>query len=110
MYSSDPKNRKTPHGEITLDKDKPISSPAAMSRLNANGAAMGRGQRYGAVKEEKDQQNKEQAGEDNEEVVREMLETRKAGLAVIAKVNIHVENIGEPPQKIVLSYFQASVP
>lgn len=76
MHSNDPKKRKKPHGQITLDGENPISSPAAVGRLNANGTAMGSRQHYAAVKQENDQQKNRL---DNE-VVRESLETRKAGL------------------------------
>ena len=52
MYSSDPKKRKKPHGEITPDKHKSVSSSAAMVRLNANGDSMSRRHHYATVNKE----------------------------------------------------------
>lgn len=67
----------------------------AMGRLNANGAAMGSRQRCAAVKQENGQHKKAQADKKDKEVAREALETRKAGLAVMAKANTLVDNLGK---------------
>ncbi|CAB1107787.1 unnamed protein product [Ectocarpus sp. CCAP 1310/34] len=101
LDSSDGPSIKRKGGDVTVDSENPVCSPAVMSRLNPNGDALSRRQHFAAIKREKEQERKKAADKRLQEAWKEALETKKKGLAALEAASTHIETIGANMKRMV---------
>ncbi|CAB1110922.1 unnamed protein product [Ectocarpus sp. CCAP 1310/34] len=87
LDSSDGPSKKRKGGDVNVDSENPVCSPAVMSRLDPNGDALSRRQHFAAIKREKEQERKATADKELQESRKETLETKKKGLAALEAAN-----------------------
>ncbi|CAB1109143.1 unnamed protein product [Ectocarpus sp. CCAP 1310/34] len=100
LDSSDGLSKKRTGGDVTVDSENPVYSPAVMSRLNPNGDALSRRQHFAAIKREKEEERKAAADKELQEARKEALETKK-GPAALEAANTHVDSIGANMKRMV---------
>ncbi|CAB1110032.1 unnamed protein product [Ectocarpus sp. CCAP 1310/34] len=72
------RRKKRKGGDVTVDSENPVCSPAVMSRLNPNGDALSRRQHFAAIKREQEHERK--AAADKEQAANTHVETIGANM------------------------------